>query len=544
MTYTRLRAGTIACALLASTAPLALAMPAQAQTQTTAGPVRQFPDGNGVDLMTGKFTVTTGISIGDADSGLSFTREIQGGLALDNMLGAITGDGSTYTVTVGGQTELFNLSGGVFTPLEQNGSTLTLSGTSYTYRSNDGTAALFTTSSGYSFGNATGIHPSSVTYPNGKSLTFHYAVDSFTFSPYPGQTATVSGRRLQSVTSNTGYHLKFSYESDTVNNTSNAIAAWSNLTKVMGLNDLVDSCATSATSCTASGSRPTLSMSPLIGSGNVREYTDSLSRTTTYTFGTDGISSIKLPGSSTDNVSVSYTSGRVSSVTAFGITTNYSYADAAGIRTTTVRRGGGSNPDRILKFDLTKLQLVSVQDELGKITAYEYDSSNRPTKVTAPEGNYVTYGYDARGNVTSTTITPKSGSGQSPITTSASYDASCTVTVKCNKPNSATDARGNTTDYTYDSTHGGVLTVTAPPHFGRGAAASAIHLCAGEFVGRRGVERCLQAQDRLRLPDAGELRRRRRRGEVDRHLRPESIDLHCVDRRRQRLADRDRSLQL
>jgi RHS repeat-associated protein len=34
--------------------------------------------------------------------------------------------------------------------------------------------------------------------------------------------------------------------------------------------------------------------------------------------------------------------------------------------------------------------------------------------------------------------------------------------VTCNQPNSTTDARGNVTDYTYDSTHGGVLTVTAP----------------------------------------------------------------------------------
>ena len=42
----------------------------------------------------------------------------------------------------------------------------------------------------------------------------------------------------------------------------------------------------------------------------------------------------------------------------------------------------------------------------------------------------------------------------------ASYASSCTNVVICNKPTSTSDARGNTTDYTYDATHGGVLTVT------------------------------------------------------------------------------------
>src|SRR5205085_11451362 len=70
--------------------------------------------------------------------------------------------------------------------------------------------------------------------------------------------------------------------------------------------------------------------------------------------------------------------------------------------------------------------------------------------------------YDARGNVTTTTKVAKAGSGLSNIVTSASFDSTCSNVVKCNKPNSTTDARGNVTDYTYDGTHGGVLTVTRP----------------------------------------------------------------------------------
>jgi hypothetical protein len=83
-------------------------------------------------------------------------------------------------------------------------------------------------------------------------------------------------------------------------------------------------------------------------------------------------------------------------------------------------------------------------------------------KVTDPEGSTVQYAWDARGNVTQIIRTPKPGSPLSAITQSAGYDATCTVQVKCNKPNWVRDGRGNQTDYTYDPVHGGVLTETLP----------------------------------------------------------------------------------
>jgi RHS repeat-associated protein len=56
----------------------------------------------------------------------------------------------------------------------------------------------------------------------------------------------------------------------------------------------------------------------------------------------------------------------------------------------------------------------------------------------------------------------KSGSGAADIVTTASYPASCTNFRVCNQPDWTRDAKGNQTDYTYDATHGGVLTVTSP----------------------------------------------------------------------------------
>jgi RHS repeat-associated protein len=113
--------------------------------------------------------------------------------------------------------------------------------------------------------------------------------------------------------------------------------------------------------------------------------------------------------------------------------------------------------------------LTSFIDEVGRTTSYTYDSSGRRTSQTDPSGKVTTYAYDGRGNITQTTVTPVSGSSLSPITTTASYDSTCTSPAKCNEPNSTTDALGNVTTYTYDPTTGLMLTKTEP------AGANGVH---------------------------------------------------------------------
>ncbi|HEX8308970.1 MAG TPA: hypothetical protein VF645_11205, partial [Allosphingosinicella sp.] len=121
----------------------------------------------------------------------------------------------------------------------------------------------------------------------------------------------------------------------------------------------------------------------------------------------------------------------------------------------------GPDPVTTIVSNLASGRPTSLTDPLGHTTGFTYDSSDRPKGTTAPEGNYVEHSYDARGNVTQTVAVPKGGSGPT-IVTSASYDLTCANPVTCNQPNSTTDARGNVTYYTYDATHGGVETVTAP----------------------------------------------------------------------------------
>jgi RHS repeat-associated protein len=269
-------------------------------------------------------------------------------------------------------------------------------------------------------------------------LSFAYTVGSASVGgPNP-----IPGRRLAGVSSNTGYGVTFTYENNSTS-AGSTIHLWQHVVSV-----------------TTGAGGPSLTISPITGeTPGVRDYTDAMGRTTRFTFST-GVSVIRLPGSSIDDITITYSSGKVSSVIAAGVTTNYSYSDAGNIRTTTVTRG--SIPSSIYKFDLTKLVMTSHKNEAGHETLYTYDSSNRPSRVTMPEGNYTQYGYDARGNVTSTTAVPKGAVTGIGITTTAGFDASCTVAVKCNKPNWTKDAKGNQTDYTYDTTHGGVLTVTAP----------------------------------------------------------------------------------
>lgn len=100
-----------------------------------------------------------------------------------------------------------------------------------------------------------------------------------------------------------------------------------------------------------------------------------------------------------------------------------------------------------------------------------------PTGVLYPEGNILRFNYDAAGNNILQRSVPKPGSGEAAIEVTRTYPTPtafevssttttnlCTATsqVLCDKPTAATDALGNVTDFTYDPTHGGVLTETAP----------------------------------------------------------------------------------
>lgn len=230
------------------------------------------------------------------------------------------------------------------------------------------------------------------------------------------------------------------------------------------INTAIDYCNPTADSCTSlTQPWPTVTLTSSSGSTAV---TDTAGRTTIINTAanSDGsyrITSIRKPGSAVDNTTISYDgSGHVSAVTQDGQTWHYAYSVNGGVATMTV-----TDPLSHTKVVTTTLAVGRpslITDALGHTTSYAYDANGRITRVTNPEGDYVQYTYDGRGNVTSSTAVAKPGSGRANLVSSTNYDVSCTNPVKCNLPNSVTDAKGNVTTYAYDPTTGLPTSVTAP----------------------------------------------------------------------------------
>lgn len=97
--------------------------------------------------------------------------------------------------------------------------------------------------------------------------------------------------------------------------------------------------------------------------------------------------------------------------------------------------------------------------------SYEWEGVE-PKSFTSPGGNKVELVRDPRQNVRSMTRKAVPGSGDADIVTTTVYPevGFCwsTPAKVCNKPQYTVDERGNQTDYTHDSAHGGMLTETGP----------------------------------------------------------------------------------
>lgn len=448
----------LACALLASTA---LVSPAHAQVVTT-NPERFLQmDENGVDLLTD--TYVGPFTEGKIGSGEGAVSIIRGSWGEDQWSGLIyeTG-GTTMVVQFGPISDTFTFNGSAWVPTKANGATLTTTGNlgEWLYTARDGSAVLYETYSGSGGGRLSqpapltgpqcsgadagtcGV-PVSITRPDG--MVFHlnwtFVTECSPKNVFPCQNAA-GYFRFAGVTSSAGYGFTRSYATDTPGAGSAPQSNWFARTGV-----------TFSDGTTVTYGSP---------SSGVTTITDTLGRVWTFTGAADGSTHIRRPGSSTDNIIVgdNTTNGTVPYVTTDGVTTNYSHTVSG--TTSTIVKTDPLGHTKTIVADLNLGRVTSINDELGHTTSYAYDANGRLTKVTQPEGNYTQYTYDARGNLTTTTQVAKAGSGLANIVTSASFPATCSNVVTCNKPNSTTDAKGNVTTYTYDSTTGEILTITQP----------------------------------------------------------------------------------
>jgi YD repeat-containing protein len=463
MKPTTFRGRALACGLLATTA---LASPAFAQS---APPPKQSAiDENGVDLTSGwvGWSMTEG-TIGSGEGALSLSRTWAGaGGWTDNWSGRLyrrtSGGVAEMVVEFGGLSDRFSISGGSFTSQKGDGATLTGGSGSYTYTAADGTAIAYASvgpdtgyavqGTGCTFADAgTCAVPLSVTRPNGMTFTLSWDFVE-RCSQYDSELNCIAGgayARWRGVSSSANYGFTVNYATDTPGGGNGA--PQSDWYKRTG--------ATFANAASSPPSTPTVSYS--YSSTSLTGVTDTGGRSWTFGYAGNGhLSSVQRPGTSAATSSWSYGTSGVSSATIEGVTTSYS-ATVSGSTRTTIVTNALSQATSVVA-DASKGRITSVTDPLSRTTGFQYDTSGRLTRTTLPEGNYVQLSYDARGNVTETRAVAKSGSGLSDIVATASFDSACSNPVKCNKPNSATDARGHTTDYTYDSTHGGLLTATAP----------------------------------------------------------------------------------
>ena len=453
----------LACSILATTAIGGAVLAPAARAQTAAPtPVRESIDANGVDLFLGTMNADGPVlSAGQSGAqGLAYRKLFRTGGSGDNLMASLSVSGSNVYVYIGGKTDRFTVSGSTYTGTEGNGTSLSLSGNIYTYTMADGSVAHFTKNyvGTYPYGSVTGL-VTDLTRPGGEVITYNY--DSVTYcaanKPSGGGyicTQTRTAYRIGSITNNSKYRLNYLYgnwdsvsldDPDQVPN--NAFwMGWGDVTGVSMTNTVV-----------AGASVRTQSFG---FSGTTYNITDEIGRTTGYRSNAGLLAGITRPGSSTEDVTITYTSGRVAALTTSAGTTSYSSYDSGGVRYVTVTPpdAGATN----YAFDIASQRMTSRTDPLSRTTSWQYDSSGRVTRVIRPEGNYTQLTYDSRGNVTEMREMTKPGSGLADIVTSANYDASCTYVAKCNQPNWTKDAKGNQTDYTYNASTGDVVTVAAP----------------------------------------------------------------------------------
>jgi len=419
-------------------------------------------DAQGVNLSTGALNVTVApLSIGPRDAGLAYYRYYDTSAGWrDNMDGSVNSGTYAsglpwYRATIFGRAITFRvfqpstpdrLDRGQVAPLafinqQRTGESLVQTSSGYQLQLRDGAIAVYANSLAGTYPTqANRARITSIAYPNGETITFTYdSIDAYT-------------KRLRSVNTNRGYQLKFDYQDN------NPSVGGRVLARVTAINQAIDYCDPLATPCTGLGQTwPNVTFTT---SGEVTSVVDALGRTSQYAFASGLLVNVQTPASAARSFAYD-TSRRVVSVANGPARSTYAYVDTGALRTTTVTDPLGHA--RVYTSAPSSSLILSDTDPLGHTTSYLYESgSSRVIRVTHPEGNYEMYAYDARGNTLQRIATPKPGSELASQTITATYPSSNCTRATCNLPTAVVDAGGNQTDYTYDPTHGGLLSITRP----------------------------------------------------------------------------------
>lgn len=299
----------------------------------------------------------------------------------------------------------------------------------------------------YEFPNGSYTKVSRIISPNGEILKFDYASD-----------------RPKLISSNKGIAILFDYSGGNV-----SAACTYNLAATY---------VTAASTCAAAPYK----VAYTYASSRLSAFQDLTGASTGYAYGTYGaLTCVTLPGSSACKITNTYTPNP------HGLPLNYNTLDVTqqvladgSVWKYDCSCGSGltADPDDPFPLDYNTVtepngekyswvfsngnQPYIKTDEGGRQTRYQFVGA-LPWKATYPEGNSVNWLYSARQADGGNRYTAKAGSGLADITSGAkTYPSTCTNSITCNLPVTVADANGNITSYTYDSSHGGILTETQP----------------------------------------------------------------------------------
>jgi hypothetical protein len=453
------------------------------------GDLNLLPDQLGVNFTTlGVPLSGMSIAIGDQNSGgLSYRlrpdiiNPIYFGSNMDMYVLPFSSSGFGIPFTSDGKGEYYNFSTSqpTFMP---DGSTLSLTPSvnpiNFVHTSNNGT--ISSTSYTNNCASNSGlpkyngitefeklIYGSTILKPNGEKISYYY------LTIYNSSGCAIA-HRLQSIKSNRGYAIHFDYQTN-----DNKSLDWRTPSIVTVFNSTVDFCDDTAISCVFTQNWPKLLVNKSIdASSNIQVVVTepdggvySLLRTYSYTLtlNRNGAELIRYNFANNGGAGA-FPGWIVQSVSRAGEMWTYSSSPIGSVPT--VSRTSPLGGVRSAVIDPLSRNVKKFTDENNRVTNYLYTSNYLLQYVVPPEGTldangnpiagYTKYDYDARGNVVQTTIVPKQGSGLANVMTYAGFDTTCSNRKTCNQPNWEKDGKGNQTDFTYDPTHGGLLTEMRP----------------------------------------------------------------------------------
>ncbi len=404
-------------------------------------------DQNGVNLATGQLKLPgLDVGIGSDGSGLArLTNETS-----DNHTGkleyvpTVTGPGAgegflSLHASLDGHRYKFYLASGSLSSLPRNehlgptlhsqgggqNASLTCTGDPVKFFS-DGTCTLRTSDGTAVFYDRWGSvsdrwYMKTVTRSSGEVLTYTYYSNA-------GEIKSV-----KSVSSSLGWMLKYEVDGDY------------KVTKVTAINSASTYCDPNAASCSLSSNYPSVSATT---NGDTTTLKRNGVTIVSYTK-SGSVTTITRPSGLTKTVQ--YDRGRVASVTIGNSTWSYDYDVYGSTYKATV-----TNPDQTsYSYSKNHWGVTERVSETGRTITYDYTPSGRLDTIN-DEGRITKYDYDSRGNITEVRVY---AAGITPLVTSYVYPTSCTNYKTCNKPTSVTYPKGQVVSYTYYA-HGGVNTKT------------------------------------------------------------------------------------